>query len=149
MKLATSYFYQIRFFKPWMIPVSTALSDPFWYKPPVGRKWFYDKRGVVNGLKYHPLIVQDIDEVQGPCPCKGKLDPNTCPVAMTYEKALREKVDKKSALRAFQWIAKKMWNGKEEPIVVLMVHESLKNPCSERYPLQEFFGIEELSYPII
>ena len=31
MKLRLSYFYQIRNFKPNMIPMSTALSDPAWY----------------------------------------------------------------------------------------------------------------------
>ena len=58
MKIATSYFYQIRNFKPWMIPVSTAMSDPFWYKPPQGKEWFIDRRGIVCGLRYEPLIVQ-------------------------------------------------------------------------------------------
>ena len=28
---ATSYFYQIRFFRPDMIPLSTARFDPSWY----------------------------------------------------------------------------------------------------------------------
>ena len=31
MKIRLSYFYQIRFFKKNMIPMSTALSDPEWY----------------------------------------------------------------------------------------------------------------------
>ena len=43
MKIATSYFYQIRNFKPYMIPVSTALSDPEWYRPPAGQEYYIDK----------------------------------------------------------------------------------------------------------
>lgn len=31
MKLALSYFYQIRFFKRYMLPVSTTCLDPDWY----------------------------------------------------------------------------------------------------------------------
>ena len=31
MKIMTSYFYAIRFFKPNMIPISTAKWDPKWY----------------------------------------------------------------------------------------------------------------------
>lgn len=33
MKILTSYFYQIRNFKPYQIPLSTAISDPAWYHP--------------------------------------------------------------------------------------------------------------------
>ena len=50
MKLAISYFYQIRFFKPYMIPVSTAHWDPAWYHDWAGAAHvFVDKRGVING----------------------------------------------------------------------------------------------------
>lgn len=31
MKILISYFYQIRFFKPNMIPLSTAAFDPKWF----------------------------------------------------------------------------------------------------------------------
>ena len=58
MKIRTSYFYQIRNFKKNMIPVSTAMSDPLWYRPEQGQEYFFDKRGIVNGLRYTPLIVQ-------------------------------------------------------------------------------------------
>ena len=42
MKIYTSYFYQIRNFKPNMIPVSTAISDPFWYRPPAGKEYYIE-----------------------------------------------------------------------------------------------------------
>ena len=52
MKLAISYFYQIRFFKPYMIPVSTAVSDPQWYHNFQDKNYiFLDKRGVANGFR--------------------------------------------------------------------------------------------------
>ena len=31
MKIRISYFYQVRNFKPNMIPMSTAISDPAWF----------------------------------------------------------------------------------------------------------------------
>ena len=66
MNIVTSYFYQIRNFTPNIIPVSTALSDPAWYRPPEGKEYYIDKRGIICGLRYEPLIVQRYGE-------------NTCP----------------------------------------------------------------------
>lgn len=40
IKIYTSYFYQIRNFTPNIIPVSTALSDPAWYRPPEGQEYY-------------------------------------------------------------------------------------------------------------
>ena len=52
MKVYTSYFYKIRFFKPNMIPISTALRDPKWYHQNQNQEhWFIDKNGVINGLR--------------------------------------------------------------------------------------------------
>ena len=52
MKVYTSYFYKIRFFKPNMIPLSTALWDPKWYHANQKQDhWFIDKNGVINGLR--------------------------------------------------------------------------------------------------
>ena len=45
MKIATSYFYQIRNFKPSMIPVSTCLSDSEWFKPKDGKEYYIDNIG--------------------------------------------------------------------------------------------------------
>ena len=158
MKIATSYFYQIRNFKPYMIPVSTALSDPFWYKPPNGEEYYIDKRGVVNGLRYEPLIVQR----QGTLGCPGefsicsaartRLNKNyICSTMQEYEYLLQTLVNKEQTLKAFNFCAnkfKKELKFKEEPIIVLMVYETPKNRCSERYALQKYFNCEELSYPI-
>lgn len=153
MKLATSYFYQIRNFKPWMIPVSTALSDPIWYRPPQGKEYYIDKRGVMCGLRYEPLIVQRY----GTKECIGER--SICPYAYTnyscelmqeYEHLLYSLVDKERTLKAFEYCANKFKRpfDDEEPIIVLMVHEAPNNPCSERAALQKFFNCEELKYPI-
>ena len=58
LKIKTSYFYQIRNFTPNMIPVSTAISDPDLVPGSAGKEYYIDKRGIINGLRYEPLIVQ-------------------------------------------------------------------------------------------
>ena len=132
MKLATSYFYQIRHFKPWMIPVSTALSDPDWYRPPQGQEYYIDKRGIICGLRYEPLIVQ----LQGSHNCgsvdficsysKDMKNGIICPCMKEYEQLLYSLVDKEKTLKAFEFCANKFKRpfDDEEPIIVLMVYET-------------------------
>ena len=151
MKLATSYFYQIRHFKQWMIPVSTALSDPDWYRPREGQEYFLDNRGIVCGLRYEPLIVQR--EGVCTCPCQGEfLDKAPrCPTMEEYLHLLCTLVDKEKTLKAFEYCANKFKKELDlpcKPIIVLMVYEAPNNPCSERHALQTFFNCKELRYPI-
>ena len=144
MKIATSYFYQIRNFTPNMIPVSTCLSDPAWYRPPEGKQWYIDKRGIVCGLRYEPLIVQKYGH--GECPC-GKwypLDSGPCPTMQEYEFLLNSLVDKERTLKAFEYCCNKF----NADTIVLIVYETPTNPCSERWALQKFFNCKELEYPI-
>ena len=139
MKVATSYFYQIRNFKPNMIPVSTAMSDPAWFRPPQGKQWYIDKRGIVCGLRYEPLIVQPL----------GTPD--------EYRQLL-ETVDFEKLVKAFDYCSNKFRplpfdDGVNDPIIVLMVYEAPNNDFSERSALQDYFtshGYEckELEYPI-
>ena len=147
MKLATSYFYQIRNFTPNMIPVSTALSDPAWYRPPEGQEYYIDKRGIVCGLRYEPLIVQKY----GTKECIGER--SICPFAYSdfncelmqeYESLLNSLVNKEKTLKAFEYCCNKF----NADTIVLIVYETPKNPCSERWALQRFFNCEELAYPI-
>lgn len=151
MQIYTSYFYQIRNFKPYMIPVSTALSDPIWYRPPHG-EFFIDKRGVINGLRYEPLIVQG--HCQHQCPCYEK-NVNKCVWLQEYRKLLSA-LDINIITKAFEhcqeFVAKKL-GLQQEPVIVLMVYETPQNPCSERIALQDFFTLrgypcKELTYPI-
>ena len=157
MRIATSYFYQIRNFKSNMIPVSTAMSDPEWYRPPEGEEYYFDKRGIVCGLRYEPLIVQGLGEHI--CPCErhddmllGK-DKGLCATMIEY-RMLLENVDFDRMIKGFTYCANKFCKDfEEEPIIVLMVYEAPSNPCSERWALQDYFNshgweCKELEYPI-
>lgn len=154
MKIRLSYFYQIRNFKPNMIPMSTALLDPAWYHDFKDSTYiFTDKRGILNGLRLLPIIVQNANgEVH--CPCEHR-DATRCPLAHDYEAAL-EKVDLPKLMKGVKSFCDDYCQQnkiKEEPIAVLMVYEAPNNPCSERYSLLKYFnshGIEckELDYPI-
>ena len=141
MKIATSYFYQIRNFPKNFIPVSTAIWDPMWFHN-FTRDYnhlFYDKQS-----NHGPVV----------CPCEGK-DYTTCSFLNNYRKNL-ENIDFNILYKDFEELAKlyqEKENIKEEITIVLIVYETPNNPCSERKPLQEYFkahGIEcnELEYPI-
>ena len=147
MNIKTSYFAQIRNFLPNMIPVSTAMSDPFWYRPPQGKQYYIDKRGIVCGLRYEPLIVQKQGNISCPSPeccwyAISKIHP--CPCMLEYKQLLYSLVDKEKTLKAFEYCLNKF----NADTIVLIVYETPKNPCSERTALQEFFNCEELRYPI-
>ena len=59
MILRTSYFYQIRNFKPNMIPVSINLSDPKWYHNNKNKHHVYiDRRNIINGIRFEYMVVQ-------------------------------------------------------------------------------------------
>ena len=137
IKIHTSYFYQIRNFTPNMIPVSTALSDPAWYRPPEGKEYYIDKRGIVCGLRYEPLIVQR--ECTMSCPCEDRSAAPACPTMLEYEAALNALVDKEKTLKAFEYCLNKF----NADTIVLIVYETPTNPCSERWALQRFFNCEE------
>ena len=68
MEIYTSYFYQVRFMKPYHIPLSTAVWDPKWFHANRGQDYhFKDKNGVYNGLRA-PVFApgKDYVEVQRP-----------------------------------------------------------------------------------
>ena len=148
MKIAISYFYQIRFFKPWMIPVSTACFDPAWFHQWSGPNFtFLDKRNVVNGLRCEGLC-------RGRDSCEDG-NPNKCAFLQQYMRQL-ENMDLDQFLqRAAASLSrlKQQLNLDREPLLVLIVYEIPSNPCSERQALLKYFnshGIEceELKYPI-
>lgn len=159
MKIATSYFYQIRNFKKNMIPISTAIWDPSWFHAETKdyNYIFKDKRGILNGLRLESIIEQGRKSNHGPevCPCEGK-DYNTCSFLNNYRKNL-ENIDFDEMIADMQVLAssyaKDEGLNEEDIILVLIVYEVPDNPCSERRPLQEYFtshGYEckELEYPI-
>lgn len=142
-----------------MIPVSTAVSDPAWYHNFTYDKTFtfLDKRGIVNGLRCEEL--HGDKNCDGLClgknNCKTK-NPNECLFLKTYKQQLEKMNINNFIKRAEDSLQKiKQQVGfKEEPLLVLIVHEAPSNECSERKVLLEYFnskGIEckELDYPII
>ena len=140
-----------------MIPVSTAITDPEWFRPPEGKEYYIDKRGIICGLRYEPLIVQKqaTQECLGTdilCNYVKEMKAGIiCPCMKEYFNLLNTLVDKERTLKAFEFCADKFHRpfDDEEPIIVLIVYEAPNNPCSERYGLQKFFNCKELEYPIV
>jgi len=161
MKLAVSYFSQIRFFKPYMIPISTAVWDPKWYHANKDQKYiFKDKNGVINGVRSAMLMpgetCKDLCRGPGMCFCKtGIVDPNNCDFLKAYTNQLNS-IDFNIFMNNLEEMCNKVknvLNFYEEPIVVFIVHESCDNICSERIPIINVFRnkgyeIDELKYPI-
>ena len=154
MQVRISYFYQIRNFKKNMIPMSTAMSDPDWYHDWQGNDHtFIDRRGILNGLRLRPIIVQEHNGGVS-CPCEHR-DWTRCPLAKSYQEHL-EQIDFDKMMKGisdFCEMYAKQENLKEEPIAVLIVYEAPNNPCSERGALIDYFnnhGVDckELEYPI-
>lgn len=158
MKIATSYFYQIRFFKPNMIPISTAMWDPKWFHNFKSNDFnFVDKNGVINGLRSE-LFVPDKQYDCGTDNCqeKGKISgiPN-CKFMNEYYNKLNSTTleDKINELERICKNAQDRLGFKEEPIAVLIVFEVVDNMCSERQIIQKYFNencidCKELIYPI-
>lgn len=152
LTIATSYFYQIRNFKKNIIPVSTCLSDPRWYRPPQGQEYYFDKRGIINGLRYEPLVVQP--RCGCPCPMQHKRK-EFCDFLYEYKRNLYLDVDFDKMINSFKYCANKFkYLSNEEPIIALMVYEAPTECCSERQVLQEYFSTKgyeckELNYPIL
>lgn len=157
MKLAISYFYQVRNFYPHMIPLSTAVWDPKWYHNFKGQEHvFVDKHGVINGLRIQPLMPGKTTE--GMCSgiehCTTR---NSC--ECEFIKMYRQQLDKINfndflvTLSIHINTVSGRLQLQKEPIVVFLVHEAPNNPCSERAPLIQWFDdngmyVRELLYPI-
>lgn len=157
MKLAISYFAQIRNFKKTMLPISTAISDPRWFHDDRDDSHIYvDKRGIVNGIRCLPIIEcgNAAHNCHGPENC-SEVAP-ACQFLKTYRENLYKNINYTQLINDFKdlenWY-KKEYNINEEIIIVLIVYETPDNPCSERSVLIDYFnkhGMEckELDYPI-
>lgn len=149
MKILTSYFYQLRFFKPYMIPLSTAIFDPKWYHDGYDKSYYFkDKRGVYNGLRAEPFVpVQESDgECRGKEYCKDII--GNCKFLNNYYEQLK-RLDFQEMLARFQNLGdkiKKYEGFEEEPIMILMVYETSENSCSERKVIHQWF--KDNNYPI-
>ena len=158
MIIYTSYFYQIRFFKPYMIPFSTALSDPFWYHNNKGNQYnFLDKRGVLNGLRIRDF--RPAPHIGNYCPecIDGNFEkhPESCKFLTSYAEQIH-KLDADAIINYFDKVLssiKAKMQLRQDPIPVLIVHEAPTKKCSEREVILKVLnekGIicSELQYPI-
>lgn len=126
MKVAISYFYGIHFFRPDMIPLSTARFEPMWFCSR-GVPWV-DSRGVVNGLRVEQFA---------PSPELGE----SCDFQEVYRKQL-EGVDCEELLDRIARLCETMrviTKFEGEPTAVFIVYETPGNPHSERAAIQEYF----------
>lgn len=144
MKIYTSYFYQIRYFKKHMIPLSTAVWDPKWFHQN-DKTVYKDKNGVYNGFRIEEFAPKS-QECRGPENCKTGM-PEFCNFLKAYRQQLDD-LDFDSVIEFFDQLCLTInqWEHfEEEPVIVLIVYEAPSNPCSERRVIQEWFrdhGIE-------
>ena len=88
MKIYISYFYNIRFLKPYQIPLSTAIWDPKWFHNGLGNnEVFLDKNGVLNGLRLEELNPGSCNACGCPCKIKNYQD---CIFLKSYRAGLRK-----------------------------------------------------------
>ena len=91
MKVYISYFYQIRFFKPYQIPVSTADWDPKWFHQNKGQSHIWkDANGVWNGIRLEILNPSQCCSILPPeCVlCGTERHPESCSFLKDYRKGL-------------------------------------------------------------
>ena len=152
MKIYTSYFYQIRFFKPWQIPMSTAVWDPKWFHEGLGQDHVWkDKNGVWNGLRIEILNPDNCCSLPPECTeCQRKGNPETCSFIKDYSSGLHIKVNFPELLEILSKTADYIQNlegFQEEPEIILIVHEASDEPCSERKSIQNLFSEHGISCP--
>lgn len=124
-----------------MIPLSTAHSDPKWYHANQGLHYqFFDKRGVLNGLRAEPFVPQMASD--GECsgqPCAHS--PFDCGFLSNYHKQLNM-LDFNLIIERFVKLHDKLAADLQYSDVdfALMVYEAPANPCSERQVILKWFA---------
>ena len=139
MKIYTSYFYQIRYFPKNLIPLSTAVWPPKWYKYGV------DKRGVLNGITARPFVPDESCSNL----CRGLETCNSNNKDCAFLKAYKTQLDNLSIteiLQRFKTMSEKLYPEFGAVDFALIFHEAPNNPCSERWPVQQWF--KEYGIPI-
>lgn len=148
MKFYTSYFSQIRHFKPNQLAFSTAMWNPAFF-----RNEHIDSEGRLIGLRADPFIPGPICKND----CRGRarclLTPDDCLFLKHYYMQLK-RLNFDKIISKFEEIARKVQQDLgfvEEPEIILIVYEAPDNPCSERVVIQKWFkengiDIEEYKY---
>ena len=145
MKIYTSYFYQVRFFPPNLIPISTAAWDPKWFHNGKGHSFqFKDKRGVINGIRAD--IFAPGADLAGYCSKTCGKTPPQCDFLLRYRAQLNQ-LDFRTIVQKFERL-EELIKSKEGIITdidfALLFHEAPNNPCSERIPVQQWFAANGL-----
>ena len=131
------------------IPLSTCVGDPQWFHQGTYNKsiQFKDKNGVWNGLRAEPFVPgEECNGLCGGAPCPRS--PGECLFLNTYKHQLNQ-LNFDEVIQRFENIAntiQQLEGFTEEPVCVLIFHEKYDNPCSERWPVVEWF--KEHHYPI-
>lgn len=138
-------FYDLRFFAPNCIPVSTALGDPAYFHNNTKNKnyCFVDARGVMNGIREESLSPKYLPAEAHVCGagCVYKDQNPNCPFVTAY-RAYLNTINFAELIKELERTAKEVQLAlqfSEEPCIVLLVHEAIDNPCSERWTLQDYF----------
>ena len=120
MKIYTSYFYNIRFFKPHQIPMSTAMWDPKWFHEFMGPDHVWkDSNGVWNGIRIEMLNPDNCCSLPAEClDCQSGKNPEICSFIKDYSTGLHTKVDFSELLEVMSKTAeyiKQLEGFQEEP----------------------------------
>ena len=133
MKLYTSYFAQLRNFPPNLVGLSTAIWNPKWLQS--GR----DKNGAI-WLDIPPLKPGAACEGL----CEGKCSPKhptDCKFLQVYRAQL-DKINFEQFISHLQLLSATIKMGEqlnEDVDFAFLVYEKYDNPCSERWPIQQWF----------
>jgi hypothetical protein len=141
MIIYTSYFYQVRFFPPNLIPLSTAVWDPKWFHDNKGQRYqFKDKRGVINGIRSD--IFAPGQDCNGYCGPTCGMEPGSCDFLLRYRAQL-QRLDFEEVMQRFRSPESQILSNEKnikDVNFALLVHEAPTNKCSERVPIQEWFA---------
>lgn len=143
MNMYITYFYHVRNLLSHQVPLSTATWDPKWYHANQGDSHvFIDKRGIVNGLHIYPLRPpKECSNL-----CRGRegceKNPKSCDFLRLYKKHL-DSLDFDEFMYQLETHLQQVasWAGITHEIEpVILVYEKPDNPCSERWPLIDWFS---------
>lgn len=136
MKFYISYFAQFRNMTPKQICFSTAIWDPKWFHDFADQKHKFVKDGKIYGLRASFFNSKDSSCQGMPCP----YSPKSCKFLQRYAAQLST-LDFNRAISALKDaandIAKQLHV--EDPDIVLLVHETPSNLCSERHAIINWF----------
>lgn len=137
MRFYVSYFAQFRNMTAKQICFSTAKWDPKWFHDFQSQDHKFVKDGRIYGLRIDALNPIN-DSCRGmPCPDL----PNSCEFLAAYKKQL-DSLNFDQIIYACEEIASEIATelGVSDPEIVLLVYETPRNKCSERWTIKSWFA---------